>query len=277
MPSVRDRNLDLLAVHRLAGVRQFRAVGPLAPVGAPDRDRFQRRLRELPRRNQLFDQLPRLVVERFRGACADIVHHDADRRGLDHGLQVGAGPPLLIVGARVVDRRRRLRREHQQDFLVLVVKRLAALLIRDEEVADMRASIEHRRSEIARAHDEVRRIAERADVARQVRQPERLPKAAQMLEQPQPVGPPVHHVPFLFRRDPRGNEVVRRSRFVDGRDAAIARAGQRTGAVDGLLQHRAQIEARADAQYRRIQVGEASSQHFHLTIGVVVSVHWRVL
>ena len=46
----------------------------------------------------------RLSVERHRIAALRIEHHDADRGGLDEGLEVGPRAPLGAVGAGVGDR-----------------------------------------------------------------------------------------------------------------------------------------------------------------------------
>ena len=48
---------------------------------------------------QALDDPPRLAVERGRAPGADVEHHDADRRGLDQGLEVGTGAPFGAVGA----------------------------------------------------------------------------------------------------------------------------------------------------------------------------------
>ena len=57
-------------------------------------------------------------------------------------------------------------------------------------------------------------------------------------------------------------------RLVNGRDPAIAGAGQGAGAFHDLAQHGIEIEARADAQNGRAQLGEALAKHpyfrFHL-------------
>ena len=60
--------------------------------------------------------------------------------------------------------------------------------------------------------------------------------------------------------DARGDEVLRRARLFDGGDGAEARAGQRPGAVDHLVEHGLKVQARADAQARRAERGDARAQ-----------------
>ena len=48
--------------------------------------------------------------------------------------------------------------------------------------------------------------------------------------------------------------------LVDGGDGAVARAGERPGALDHFVQHRLKVEARADAQARRAERGDAGAQ-----------------
>ena len=138
--AVGDRQHDLLGAHgrRLAQLPcEARLVeGDLPPIGEPARQRLQQSLPGLARRAHGVDNPSRLLIERHRFRGPGVVDHDAHRRGLDQGLQVGPGPPLVAVRARVGDRRRRLRREQDEDLLVLGRELLLAFLVAQEEVAD---------------------------------------------------------------------------------------------------------------------------------------------
>ena len=94
--------------------------------------------------------------------------------------------------------------------------------------------------------------AERCEIALHVRHPERRGKVAQVREQRQPVAP-LEHLAALLLGKAGGDEVLDPPLPVDRRDHAGAGAGQRPRAVDHLLQHGPQVEARADAQDRRAQ------------------------
>ena len=65
---------------------------------------------------------------------------------------------------------------------------------------------------------------------------------------------------MLLLGEARGDEVLRRARLVDGGDGAEARAGERPGAADHLVEHGLKVQARADAQARRAERGDARAQ-----------------
>ena len=71
-----------------------------------------------------------------------------------------------------------------------------------------------------------------------------------MLEELRPVRP-VNELAVLVGRDAGADEVLDLACLVDGRDQAVAGAGQRAGAVRHLLQDGHHIEARADTQNGR--------------------------
>ena len=260
---VGDREFDLLRAHRLGiaelvGEREL--VKPdLAPVASPADDGLQQLLRWAVRTAQSPDDPPRLAVERHRPAALGIEDHHADRRGVDQGLQVGSGPLFVAVRAGVGDRRRRLRGEQHQDLLVLARKLLPAGLLAEKEVADMHPPVAYRRGLQGLRQRQVLAIAERADVGGHVRQPQHARKVPEVREQLVPVRP-VRHVPALVRRQAGGDELLDRAAFVDGRDHAVAGAGQRAGAVDDLVQDGVEVEARADAQDRRAEPRDALAQ-----------------
>ena len=74
-----------------------------------------------------------------------------------------------------------------------------------------------------------------------------------------PVGP-LHDVPVLVRGEARGDEILGGAGLVDGGNGAVARAGERPGALDDFVQHHLKVEARADAQARRAERGDAGAQ-----------------
>ena len=98
--------------------------------------------------------------------------------------------------------------------------------------------------------------AVRAQEGREVLEPERTREVADMLEKPRPVGP-FDEAAVLSLGDARGDEVLGGAGLVDGGDGAVARTGQRAGALDDLAQHGLEVEARADAQQRRGEVAIA--------------------
>ena len=133
-------------------------------------------------------------------------HDDADRRGLDQRLEVGAGAPLGAVGPRVGDRGRGLRGEQHQDLLVLVGERRPARLLDQIEVADMGAAMAHRRALEGLRRQPVRGEAERAHIGRDIGDPKRSLQVTEVLEEPRPVGP-LRQPPVLFLSEARGDEV----------------------------------------------------------------------
>ena len=96
------REHDLLGAHRLGAAQRLRqrelVEGDLAPVGEAAGEDPEQVLGGAARHAQALDDSPRLAVERDRVAGANVEHHDADRRGLDQRLEVGAGALLGAVG-----------------------------------------------------------------------------------------------------------------------------------------------------------------------------------
>ena len=274
---VGDRERDLLGAHRLAAAQRARerelVEGDLAPVGAPVGDAPRAAAPQTGRElHRLSTIRLRLAVERDRATGADVEHHDADRRGLDQRLEVGAGPLLGAVGARIGDRGRGLRGEQHQDLLVLVGERLVALLLGQIEVADMDAAMAHRRALEGLRRQQVSGEAERLHIGRNVGDPERSLEIAEILEEPRALGP-LHDGPVLRLGDARGDEVLWRPRLVDGGDGAEAGAGQRPGALEDLAEHRLEVEARADPQARRAERRDALAQGRDLAAQFVGNAH----
>ena len=114
------------------------------------------------------------------------------------------------------------------------------------------------------------------DVAGKIVQTQRTGKVTQVVEQLQPGGQ-LHQPPHFVLRQTGGDEVVGLSRLVDGDDHAVARAGERTGAVGGLLEHGGHVEAPADAQDGRAQSGETLPERFDLGIRRILIGHRHLL
>ena len=259
--TVGDRQHDLLGTHRL-GVPQQQpqaklVEGDLSPIGKPARYRLQQRARgPVTRRTQDVDNPARLLIQRHRPSVPDVEDRDTHWEGLDQGLQFGPGPLLAPVRASVGDRGCGLRRKQDEDLFVLARELRPSFLVAQEDVADVLAPMTHRCSLHRLRRQPVGREAERADVSRQVAQPQRSRQVAKLFEEPPPVAP-VGDLPVLVGRKAGGDEVLDPLVFVDGRDHAISGAGQRAGTDDGLLQDGVQVEAVADAQNGLVQAGDA--------------------
>ena len=177
---------------------------------------------------------------------------------------------LVAVGARIGDRGRGLGGEQHQHLFVFFGELLAARLLRQEEVADVHAPVTHRRSLERPGEDPGGCKAERADVVREVREPQRSRQVVQVLEQAHAVGPGREFL-LLLRGEARGDGVLGRARLVDGGDDAVAGAGERPGSLHDLAQHGVEVEACADPQDRRAQGGDALAQRFVLPLFVGTS------
>ena len=127
-----------------------------------------------------------------------------DRRGLDQGLEGGARPLLVAMGAGVGDGRGRLRGEQHEHLLVLGGELGAVLLLAEEEVADLHPAMAHRRSLAGLDNHPVGGETERGDVGGHVRHPQE----------------PSDHcfdLPRLVRREAGEDGVLEFSGAVDGR------------------------------------------------------------
>ena len=262
-----DREHDLLGAHPLGALELLRerelGQRDLAAVAAAARHDLQQVLRGLPRLAQAVGDAPRLRVQRHRGAALRVEDGDPHGAGLDEGLEVGAGPLLALVGARVGDRRRRLGGEQHQDLLVLAGELLVTLLVAEEEVADVQAPVAHRGPLEGGRRDAVGGEAEGTDVGANVPQPNRRRQVAEVLEEPRPVGPLGEPAVLLGRQAGR-DHVAGLPAVVDGRDQPVAGTGQGAGGIDDLLQDGVEVEAGADAQHGRAQPGVPVAQRLVL-------------
>ena len=109
---------------------------------------------------------------------------------------------------------------------------------------------------VSRGRPRWRRKAARLQIAGEIGQSEPLLDVDQMLEEPRPLGPRQQHTDLLGGQ-PGGQEVPDPALPVDRRDLALSGAGRRTSALDHLLEHRVQVQARVDAQHRAAQPREA--------------------
>ena len=209
-PAVGHRELDLFGARRrgaleLPGQRELRE-RVLPPVGVPAGHHLQKLLRRTARGADLLADPLRFPVQRHHTPRLCVEHRHAHRRGFHQGLQVGAGPLDVAVGAGIRDRRGRLRGEEGENLLVFSRERLAVALLPEEEVTEMLAPVVHRRS-LNRPRNPRRRVeAARPEVTGEVRKPKWLQMVPKMLEEPQPVGPRRHR-PLLVESEAGGQEV----------------------------------------------------------------------
>ena len=271
---VGDRELDLLGAHGLGAAQlpeQRELVeGDLPPVREPARHHPQQLLGRLARGAQGLDDALRRPVERERRAGPGLEDHDADRRGVDQGLEVGAGPLLVAVRAGVGDGHRRLRREQGQDLLVLAGELPPAFLPGEVEVADTLAAVGQRHAHEGLRGKQIRGDAEVANAPAHVRRPHRGGEVAQVCDQPRPVHP-FRHAPVLVLGDAGAHEVPDPPRRVDGRDDPVAGGGEGAGALDDLVQDGGEVEGLVDAQARRAQAGHPLAQRLVLPPESVVA------
>ena len=261
--AVRHRKHHFLVAHRLAAVKQFRhgelAQAHLAAVGAMEGHYLQDLLGRTAGRAQALSDAPCLAVDRHCPAAPGIEHHDSHRGGLDQGLEVGPCAVRGTVGARVDDRRGCLGSEQRHHLLVLVGEYLAVRLVGEEEAADIRIPMAHRCALEGPGERRGGLDAERADIAREVIEPQRPRQAAEVTEQAGVVGPGDELALFL-RFEAREHEIPGRARLVDGGNDAPAGAGERAGAVHYLTQHGVEVETGVDAQDSCIQGCDALAQ-----------------
>ena len=150
----------------------------------------------------------------------------------------------------------RLQGEEHHDLLALGCERRAVRLVANEEVADVLAPVAPRSALQRVCGPRARRKAARLhQVAGETGQLERLLDLAQVHEEPRPVGPCLQ-LTDLLGGQAGGQEVRQPAARVDPRDHALAGAGQRTSAVDHLLERSVQIQARVDPENRAAQPRE---------------------
>ena len=275
-PAVGDPEDDLLGAYRGSVAQHLRqrklSRGELLPVAEPAGHDLQQLLRGLTRCAQTFHDSHRLPIERYWLDGLGLHEHHAHRRGLDQDLQVGPSPLLVPVRAGVGDGRRRLRCEQHQGLVVRARELLLSLLPAEKEVADLHAPMTHGRPLDGLRPHQVREIAERGGIIGQISQSQRSPKPPQILEDLPPAGP-VRQPLVLFRSEAGRDELLGPPRVVEGRNHAVAGAGQRAGAVHDLAQDGADVEGRADTQDGGAQPGDALPQRVVFSPQFVVTLH----
>ena len=201
---------DLLGAHRLRVAQHApereSVEGNLAPVGKAAGHGLHHLLVRLARAAQALHEPARLAVDRDRTAGRHVEHQHAERRGLDQRLKAGAGAPLGAVGPRIGDCRRGLGGEQHQELLVLVGELPSALLLAEEEVADLHIAMAHRRALEGVDDDPVDGEAERLDIGGHVRHPQRRGQVPQRVEDLHAVVPRLEQ-PLLLRREARQDDV----------------------------------------------------------------------
>ena len=130
-------------------------------------------------------------------------------------------------------------------------------------MADVRAAVAHRRALEGPRERPRGRDAERADVAREVGEPQWPGQLAEVPDQADAVGPGRKLALFLGR-EAGEHGVLRRPRLVDGGDDAVAGPGEPAGALDDLGEHGVEVERGVDAQDGRAQGGIALAQGLDL-------------
>ena len=140
----------------------------------------------------------------------------------------------------------------------------------------MHPTVTHGRSLAGHGQDRCRGKTKRPDKAGQVVHSQRTLKIPKVFKQAQPMFP-VQHLAVLTRSESGSNDVFCRTRVADGRDRAVAGAGQRPGAFHNLRQDRIEIEACADAQAGCAQFGDAVAQHLDFQLEWVDAGQWQSL
>ena len=279
--AARDAHDDLLEADDLAGAEEVRerevAEGDLASVRPHERQHVQELFRRLVGLPEVVDDACRLPVERLRRPRPGIEDDDADRGGVDQGLEIGASPLFVPVRAGVRDDHRGVRGEHRQGLLVVEREVPAVLPLGDVDVADVAAAVEDRRSE--EGHDGIdgEREAEpgephRPGVAVEIVDPERLGGAADGVEELPPLGKLPEPLGLLGGH-PGGEEVLHFARIVRQGHDPVAGSRQRARRVENLLQHRVEVEALVDAPAGLAEARETLPQPGDLRGRVVSWVH----
>src|SRR5262249_9695588 len=152
-----EQGVDSLASPALECPAALRAarVDPQAPktlgvlaVGGVHRERLAVRRRPLHHHDPRADELAQ-TGRRELEQLIQIALAEERLRDLVQRLELPRPLPRRFVEPRVLDRDGRLRREQADDFLVLLAEVVAALLLRQVEVAERRAADADRRAEEA--------------------------------------------------------------------------------------------------------------------------------
>ena len=274
----RHRKHDFLGAHR-GGVAECADQGDfrerdLAAVREAAGQHLEQIARSAARGVQSLDDAPRLPVDRHRARGPRVEHDDADRRSLDQGLEVRPGALFVAPRACVCDRGGSLGGEEHERLFILPGEFRGALLAGEEEAAHVLAPVAHRGDLEGPGRHRVLRTAVREDFGRQVGETHRPRKVPEVLEESRLFGP-LRQLPVLLVGEAGGDKFAHLARLVGGGDDTVARAGERAGAVDDLLQHGGEIQTRIDAQ-------DGRAQRSHPLLGppgfascLFGTVHWR--
>ena len=269
-PPVRHRQYDLLRAHGLRvhqALREGKLVERnLAPVRALALHHFQQVVHGLVRRAQTFHYPLGLPVDRHRSSQPRVDYHHTHRRRLHQCFEISARPPLVAMGARIVDGRCRLGGKQHQQLLVLAREVRSVRLFRNQETTHLLAVVEHRHRLKRLRRNQLREEAVLVHVVRQVRQLQRSRPVAQVRQQSWPVRP-FHEPALLVDRESGGHKVAHHARLVKDNNYSVARIGKRAGAVNDLLQHGGEVQTRTDAQDRRAQLRDPRLGRINLRHG----------
>ena len=263
---VRHRKFHFLGAHGVQADNRNLAERDFTPVLAATRDRLRQLLRRVARHVQPFHDPYRCPIERHRPAVARVEHHHAYGRGFHERLEMPARLLFVVMRTRIRDGGGGLGCKQHEHLLVLARERF---LSSQEETADMRPPISHRRALEGPCRHQMRGESESLHVSGQILQPHYAGEVAEVFEKPQPVRPLLHPHPLLFG-EPVCDEYLWQSGFVECGDNAVTGARQLAGAVHNFLQHDIHIEARAYTQNRRAQSRHAFAQRVHARLQIFV-------
>ena len=195
------------------------------------------------------DDAHRFAIGPHGGASRRVEHQHPDRGGVDQGLKVRPGSPLVPVAARVRDDQSRLRGERRQGHIVLVAEFGARRTLSQVDRPHRLAFAADRRRQTRTDLDGGAELPQplRPEIGGHIRDPQRFFEPTEVLEEPQTPGK-LGEQPVLLGSHARGDESLKPTRPVDDADTAEACAGQFTSAVDDDLQHAVELQALVDAQ-----------------------------
>ena len=276
-PPVGNADDHLLGPQHLAGAQRLHdrelPQRDHPPVGPPEGHRGEQVLGRLAGAEQAVDDPHGLPVQGLRGSRDGVEDHHAHRGGVYEGLEVGPGPPFLPVPASIGDGHGRLGGEEHQRLFVLPRELPAVLFMAQVDRADSNppmADRSHQQGGQRHGGHEVRH-AQFSQVAVDIRDPQRLGKAAEVLEESQPF----RHVPqplVLLPGHTGDDEIGRLGAISNDGDRPVARGGERPCTVHHTLQHGVEVEVFGDAKTGLAQAREALLQLAYPSVSIARSV-----